>query len=99
MIAWLTDPKVMDAAKNLGVPTVLLAVLTFGLWQAAAWTGTHVLTPLVDQQVQFMRELSKNNEDNVGILRDISETLQSIQKTEQQQEKLLEKMHNDSPSS
>lgn len=97
MIAWLTDPKVMDAMKNLGVPTALLAVLTFGLWQSAAWTGTHVLTPLVDQQVHFMKELSKSNNDNIGILRDISDTLQEIQKTESQQEKLMEKMHNDAP--
>lgn len=93
----LLDPRVLEAIRNIGVPTALLCVITYALWCGGEWTGKHVLTPLVDRQVEFMDELSKSSSDNVETLRSIAETLDKIQATEAIQQELLEKMQNAPP--
>ncbi len=35
----------VDAIKNLGVPTAILCVLTYGIWTAAGWTARTSLSP------------------------------------------------------
>lgn len=93
----LLDPRVLEAMRNIGVPTALLGVITYALWCGGEWTGKHVLTPLVDRQVEFMDELSKSSSDNNATLRSIAETLDKIQETETKQQELLEKMENVAP--
>lgn len=97
MLEKLLDPRVLEAMRNIGVPTALLGVITYALWCGGQWTGQHVLTPLVDKQVEFMDEISKSSKEHVGTLRSIADTLEKIQQTETKQEQLLEKMQNVPP--
>lgn len=75
----------IDAVKNLGVPTFILGVFTYGAWQAAGWTGENVLKPLVQHQVKMMEGLAENSEQQ-------ADALDKIQQSITNQEKLLEKI-------
>lgn len=75
----------VDAVKNLGVPTAILCVLTYGFWQVAGWTGENVVKPLVSHQMQMMHTLENNSRLH-------AEALQKIQVSINSQEELLEKM-------
>lgn len=97
MLEKLLDPRVLEAMRNIGVPTALLGVITYALWCGGQWTGQHVLTPLVDQQLEFMEELSASSKEHVVTLRSVAATLEKIQQTETKQEQLLEKMQNVPP--
>jgi hypothetical protein len=54
----LCDPKLINAVSRIGVPIIILAVVGFWLHHAAAWSAAHIVTPLVNQQVQFMEEVA-----------------------------------------
>ena len=54
----LLDPRVIDAVKNIGIPTVILGMLMLGIYRASTWSGENVLKPLVAQQIEFMKDVS-----------------------------------------
>lgn len=75
----------VDAIKNLGVPTAILCVLTYGIWQAAGWTGENVLKPLVQHQTKMMESLSESSKQQ-------ADALGKIQQSISNQEEILEKL-------
>lgn len=94
--------KYADVIKNLGVPTVLLCVLIYGGWRMIQWAGEHIATPIVDRQIKFMDQIEETNRQHAETQKQqadaigkISDTLESIQQTEQRQEMILEKLADD----
>lgn len=42
---------------KLGLPTLLLLLLCFGLWKSARWIGEQVLRPVVAAHLEFLRTM------------------------------------------
>ena len=78
----------VDAIKNLGVPTAILCVLTYGIWQAAGWASENVLKPLVQHQTKMMESLEDSSRQQTVALEKIQESIAN-------QEELLEKVCKD----
>jgi hypothetical protein len=91
----LTDPKVVDFMKSVGIPSLILAALMAGIWQAASWTGQEVLKPLVSQQIEFMEHVADASKRNSDTLAKIGNAVEELKSTGNRQERILERITED----
>jgi hypothetical protein len=87
----ITDQKTSDFVKNIGIPSVVLGALMFGIWQASTWTANEVLKPLVAQQIDFMRYVAEASKRNSETLEQIGTAVDQLRQTGLRQEKILER--------
>ena len=72
------DPKTpwwISTINRLGLPTALLCVILFMLWQGGVWTADNVAMPIVKKQVEFIDAALKANEKMASITSEIRDTL------------------------
>lgn len=46
--------------KQLGLPTALLMIMIYGVYQGATWFGAKVLIPLTDRQMEFIDQVDQS---------------------------------------
>lgn len=88
----LLDPRVIDAVKNIGIPTVILGMLMLGIYRASTWSGEHVLKPLVTQQILFMEEVAAASKKNSETLEQMGVAIDKLQEAAEIQTKTLERV-------
>ena len=88
----LLDPKVVDAFKNIGIPTIILGFLMAGIYRASTWSGEHVLKPLVTQQILFMEEVAAAAKKNSETLEQMGVAIDKLQEAAEIQTKTLERV-------
>ncbi len=69
------SPWWISTINRLGLPTALLCIILFMLWQGGVWTANNVAMPIVKKQVEFIDSASKANEEMATITREIRDTL------------------------
>lgn len=52
---WIT------AAKDLGLPSVVIAGMGYAIWTAGTWFGREVLIPLRNRHFDFLASLEQTN--------------------------------------
>lgn len=88
----LCDPKLINAVSRIGVPIIILAVVGFWLHHAAAWSAAHIVTPLVNQQVQFMEEVAAASKKNSETLQQMGVAIEQLKDSANSQAKTLERV-------
>lgn len=88
----LLDPKVIDAVKNIGIPTVILGMLMLGIYRASTWSGENVLKPLVAQQIEFMKDVSLASKKNSETLEQMGVAIDKLQEAAEIQTRTLERV-------
>lgn len=80
--------------ERLGISTVFVAVLIYGIWKSVAWTGETVVVPLVNSALEFKTEaadhMEKANEIAERRERTFEATSKNVEKIELQQTRLTE---------
>lgn len=64
------EPWWMTVTKQLGLPTVLLLVMVYGVYQAAIWFGTTILVPLTERQMTFINQVDESVQKITTIVED-----------------------------
>lgn len=54
------EPWWVFTVKQLGLPTVLLLVLVYGVYQSATWFGANILIPLTERQLVFINQVDES---------------------------------------
>jgi len=54
------EPWWMNVIKQLGLPTLLLLVMVYGVYQGAIWFGTNILVPLTERQIVFINQVDES---------------------------------------
>jgi hypothetical protein len=54
------EPWWMNVVKQLGLPTFLLLIMSWGVYQSATWFGTTILIPLTDRQLTFINQVDES---------------------------------------
>jgi hypothetical protein len=54
------EPWWMNVMKQLGLPTFLLLIMSWGVYQAAIWFGSTILVPLTDRQMTFINQVDES---------------------------------------
>jgi hypothetical protein len=54
------EPWWMTVTKQLGLPTVLLLIMVYGVYQSAIWFGTTILVPLTERQMAFINQVDES---------------------------------------
>jgi hypothetical protein len=54
------EPWWMNVIKQLGLPTLLLLVMVYGVYQCAVWFGTTILVPLTERQLIFINQVDES---------------------------------------
>jgi hypothetical protein len=62
------EPWWVSGIKQLGLPTILLILLGFGAYNAAAWLGENVIKPLTERQIEFINQVDKSVEKITNII-------------------------------
>lgn len=88
----LLDPRVIDAIKNIGIPTVILGMLMIGIYRASTWSGENVLRPLVKQQIEFMQDVAAASKKNSETLEQMGNAIDRLQEAAEIQTKTLERV-------
>jgi len=88
----LCDPKVINAVSKIGVPIVILAVVGLWLHSAATWSAAHIVTPLVNQQVEFMQEVAAASKKNSETLQQMGVAIEQLKDSANSQAKTLERV-------
>jgi len=50
----------ISLVKQLGLPTALLLIMIYGIYQSATWFGAKVMIPLTDRQLEFIDQVDKS---------------------------------------
>lgn len=50
----------LSLVKQLGLPTALLLIMIYGIYQSATWFGAKVMIPLTDRQLEFIDQVDKS---------------------------------------
>ena len=64
------EPWWMTVTKQLGLPTVLLLIMVYGVYQAAMWFGTTILVPLTERQMTFINQVDESVQKITTIVED-----------------------------
>ena len=64
------EPWWMTVTKQLGLPTVLLLVMVYGVYQSAIWFGTTILVPLTERQMTFINQVDESVQKITTIVED-----------------------------
>lgn len=54
------EPWWISAVKQLGLPTILLMLVGFGVYNSSVWLGQNILKPLTERQVEFINQVEKS---------------------------------------
>ncbi len=64
------EPWWMTVTKQLGLPTVLLLIMVYGVYQSAIWFGTTILVPLTERQLTFINQVDESVQKITTIVED-----------------------------
>ena len=64
------EPWWMTVTKQLGLPTGLLLVMVYGVYQSAIWFGTTILVPLTERQMTFINQVDESVQKITTIVED-----------------------------
>lgn len=68
-------PWYMDAIRTLGLPTVFLCALLYGIWTAGSWAASTIIVPLFEKQMEFIDEASQMTREMTAVTSAINTTL------------------------
>ena len=75
----------INIISKLGLPTALLIFIFLGIYRAASWTGTNVVTPMVQKQVSILANMDtllqsaeRYSRENQTILKEQSASIQRL---------------------
>lgn len=90
--------SVIDKLFNYGLPTALLAILLYGLWQGVSWLGPNFLTPIKDQVIQHLGKVDTAIDGLMILVRGQTEALERQNEVLQRVEVRIEETGADTDS-
>jgi len=64
--------------RDLGVSTVILGVMGFGVWQALSWVGATVVAPVVERHLRYLDKHENQLDTQIEVLKDIKGGQQDV---------------------
>lgn len=104
---FFTADLLIGAAKTLGVSSVILAFIAFGVYKAGTWAGENILLPVTKRHLEFLDETAKTQRETADSVRKSTEsqskqtdilakqgdTMDRVAKSIEKQAKALEKLN------
>ena len=69
---WIT------AARDLGFPAVIIAVMGYAIWTAGKYLGKELLVPLRDRHFDFLQSLEQTNKTIAESIKEIHTRINDI---------------------
>lgn len=67
-------PDIYQLVNTVGLPLVILGVMTTALWRVAIWAEKTVVTPVLENHLKFLATMSVRLEEHSDRLRSIEES-------------------------
>ncbi len=83
------------AVREIGVPVLMLAVMSFAMYQGATWIGNYVLIPTMEDNKKLVSEQVQSNQALLNSLNAITKNIQHQTDLNAENSKALTSMAND----